>query len=266
LIITNAHVVGEAEDVSLFFPYFKHGKPLVDPVYYAKNVKPIRGKVRATDKQRDLALIEAPDLPPGYRALPLADRSAKPNETVHIAGNSAADEGTLWLYRTTEVKTPVYFDVVGDVRARLVQTPLVIDHGDSGSPFVNDDGQVVAVAALGRTEESIAMSIDVAEVRIFIDRALKRSSVMPASPIVGSWTMTATVGGETFVAYTVFETDGTCTFNGRRIATGRYRTQEGRFSLTFESSELVSDVKLEWEDSDRFEIRTAEIHAVFERM
>jgi S1-C subfamily serine protease len=176
LIVTNCHVVGGDEKVAVFFPAFKDGEAVNDPAYYIANKEKLMvvGRVVEKDAGRDLALVQVPRLPEGVKALPLAARSPAPGETVHAVGNSGFNVGALWRYSKGAVRV-VYnanFEVGGrgepslKVRARVVETTLASNPGDSGGPTVNDKGELVGVTqSYDSRTRLVSISIDVNELR-----------------------------------------------------------------------------------------------------
>jgi tetratricopeptide (TPR) repeat protein len=177
LVLTNEHVVHQNAEVDVIFPeYDKEGRPLAEPVHYAK-VRRIRADVIDADNSRDLALLRLRDRPPaGVTALKLADRDPRPAERIHSIGNPDLS-GALWVYSTGTVRQ-VYRKVWryedGPIReARVIETQSPINSGDSGGPVVNDAGELVGVVA-GRKLEAALIGWDIAatEVKKYLDEAL----------------------------------------------------------------------------------------------
>ena len=180
LILTNWHVVDEAPRVSVQFPiYLKDGKIFRDKEKYMQKVlrnESTKGKVIATFKERDLAIIQlekpAPD---GTPALPLAKKSTTNGTTVWNIGNPGAvphlfscTKGTV---RTVGMET-MFVGGGGDafqVRAKLVVASNPINPGDSGSALFDKRGYLIAVAQSGDfSVQNINNFIDVEEVRAFL--------------------------------------------------------------------------------------------------
>ena len=84
LVITNAHVVGDARNTVIFFPDMKNDRPVVERDHYLDNVKQlgIRGRVISLDRKRDLALVQLEKLPNGAKPIELAGDSVTPGEEV----------------------------------------------------------------------------------------------------------------------------------------------------------------------------------------
>jgi tetratricopeptide (TPR) repeat protein len=182
LLITNYHVVGPDDRVSVIFPAYRDGNVIPERAYYLKQGRTIRGRVIATDPRRDLAAIELESLPEGVKALKLALESAEPSDRVHSVGNPGAS-AALWVYTSGTVRQ-VYRQRVKyaggqEVDARMIETQSPINPGDSGGPVVNDQGELVGVTASHRTDaQLVSYCIDVSEVKAFLARA--RTLVAPS--------------------------------------------------------------------------------------
>jgi S1-C subfamily serine protease len=177
LILTNYHVVGNKDQVLVYFPIFQKGKLVAERnAYMQGGGKPIHGHVRVKDSKRDLAVIQLDALPPDAKPLKLANDSPSPGQRIHSIGNPGAS-GALWVYTPGSVRQVYHqkFRTSGsdgengfEVDARIVETASAVNSGDSGGPVVNDKGELVAVVQ-GHLEEAKARAysifIDVSEVR-----------------------------------------------------------------------------------------------------
>jgi tetratricopeptide (TPR) repeat protein len=175
LLITNYHVVGNADTVSVVFPAYRDGKVIAERSYYTKAADRRRGRVLAREPRKDLALIQLESMPDGVEAIPLAAESADPGDQVHTVGNPGAS-GALWVYTSGTVRQ-VYrkkFLVGKDdnrftIDARVVETQTPTNPGDSGGPVVNDGAELVAVNDSHEVNARlVSICIDVSEVRDFL--------------------------------------------------------------------------------------------------
>ncbi len=165
LIVTNQHVVGNADAVSLVFPRMEGGRLRTDAAAYdlgedgfsftddaRDNLVPggrrnrrIRGVVVHSDTARDLALIQTDSLPAGTQALPLADRQVWPGERVHTIAGWPKGSESLWIYGTGTVRQVSRRTLANGVKTTVMESDALINKGNSGGPVVDDAGEVVAV-------------------------------------------------------------------------------------------------------------------------
>src|SRR4051812_31594850 len=105
LVLTNYHVVGDANTAVVMFPAHKGDRVIAEREYYLSRLKTegIRAKVVARDKKADLALIQLESVPEGAAALPPAKESPTPGQTVHSLGNPGGS-GALWVYTPGKVR------------------------------------------------------------------------------------------------------------------------------------------------------------------
>lgn len=174
LMITNQHVVSNLDPVYVIFPEYDDEDVIRDIDHYLQKAPRIAARVILSDPARDLAVIQLESLPAGIESLPLAPRSPRAGERLHSLGNP---EGEMWLYtegrvRGVSVKTFYNDDAfLGTVRRRckVVENQSPTNHGDSGGPVINDQGQIVAVVQGGKANANLLhYFIDVSEVRAFM--------------------------------------------------------------------------------------------------
>src|SRR5262249_32932589 len=102
LVVTNLHVVGEAEFAELAFPkYDEEGAPIVEQGRYQTDR--IRGQVVHKEPNGDLAIGRLEQLPPNVEEAPIAAERVKADEVVHLVGNPG-DRKTMWVYRPSKVR------------------------------------------------------------------------------------------------------------------------------------------------------------------
>jgi HEAT repeat protein len=180
LIITNQHVVqrtvedGQGQEigsedvarVEVFFPQKGEGGEWITDKKYYESLRDrhqgIMGRVlRPTSADPDLALIQLEgDLPQESIALKFAPQPGGEGDKVVLVGNAGISSG-LWSIspgfiknRVPEVRVPRKFKSQdGEVFERdiiwkktwCLETSIPSHQGDSGSPVVNDRGQLVGV-------------------------------------------------------------------------------------------------------------------------
>ncbi len=156
LVLTNEHVVGNAEKVAVFFPIFEKGKPVNDKErYLSKEGADFAqvGKVLFKDVLRDLAVIQLEKLPPGIIPVKFAADNPDVGAAVHSIGNPGASDA-LWIYTPGKVRS-VYKKnwVAGQERtehkATIIETTSPTNPGDSGGPLFNDKCEQVGVTQGG---------------------------------------------------------------------------------------------------------------------
>lgn len=174
LMITNQHVVSNLDQVYVIFPEYDDEDVIRDTDHYLQQSTRIAAKVILSDPARDLAVIQLESVPSGIEALPLASRSPRAGERLHSLGSP---EGEMWLYtegrvRGVSIKTFYNDDAfLGTIRRRckVVENQSPTNHGDSGGPVVNDQGQIVGVVQGGKANANLLhYFIDVSEVRAFM--------------------------------------------------------------------------------------------------
>jgi S1-C subfamily serine protease len=192
LVLTNYHVVGNADRVEVIFPQYQRDKLIAERDYYIENLRRlgIRGRVVARDRTRDLALIQLQEIPKGAVTIPIAEASPMPGQSVHSVGNPGKS-GALWVYTPGKVRQ-VYFkrwkakigDDTANFEAEVVETDSATNPGDSGGPLVNDQGELVGVTQGGAIGASLLSTfIDVSEVRRFLNSKEVKSLGPPADPV-----------------------------------------------------------------------------------
>ncbi|MBM4072319.1 MAG: trypsin-like serine protease [Planctomycetes bacterium] len=179
LVLTNVHVVGNAEYVTMYFPTMNKGALQVKREFYQS--KPgIRGKVVMREPRADIALVQLDSLPEGVQVLAFAKKSARPAQQVHSMGNPGAS-GALWIYSPGKVRQvfpdkwkSLGADGVHEYNAMKVETDSAINPGDSGGPLVDDRGVLVGVAHGGNmTAQNMSIFIDVSECRTLMEKYFK---------------------------------------------------------------------------------------------
>lgn len=142
LVITNAHVVGQAKNVTVIL----------------NNGLELQGKVLRLHKLRDVALIKVPLRIPW--ALPIRDREAAPLERVYVVG-SPMDEG---------MRSNITTGIVSALRREegsgldFIQSDAAISGGNSGGPLLDENGNVIGISVsmyAGTTIQSLNMFIPI---------------------------------------------------------------------------------------------------------
>jgi S1-C subfamily serine protease len=171
LVVTAAHVVRGEEAVSAMFAQFRDGRIVQDLRAYAEEGErlEIAGRVIFRDEDRDIAIVQLDSLPEDAVAMPLAAASPQPGEVLFAIGNSTIKFGALFNYLEGHVRA-VYSSV--ELGVRVVDTNIAVNHGDSGGPLLNSQGELVGVASYFVGDQNARSHfIDIEEIRVVLERA-----------------------------------------------------------------------------------------------
>ncbi|MFB6117330.1 S1C family serine protease [Halosegnis sp.] len=143
-IVTNAHVVGEADEADI---RFSSG---------AWTSGPVVGR----DVHSDLAVVAVESMPEEATPLPFADRPAVVGEEVVVIGNPFGLGGTVTAGIVSgvdrSIPSPAGFPIPD-----AIQTDAAVNPGNSGGPMMRLDGTVLAVINSGGGD-NIAFGISAA--------------------------------------------------------------------------------------------------------
>lgn len=152
LVVTNAHVVGETESVTIEL----------------SDGSTTRASVIARDTKIDLALLKVEPSDRAWLALMLEGDDRPPVGTdIYIIGHPL---GLGWSVSRGVVSGHRRAGEVGPVG--YIQTDAAISPGNSGGPMVTGDSRIVGIVVsklAGSGAENIAFAIPVADVRAFIE-------------------------------------------------------------------------------------------------
>jgi tetratricopeptide (TPR) repeat protein len=181
-VVTNAHVTGWREEVEVQFPAFDaKGKLIAERSHYAKAAK-TRGKVIHVDVLRDLAVVQVESVPETAQALPLAGDDLEPGDPLLLVGNPSVSDA-LWVCTTGTVRQIYKLRInsrdVPAFEGWAIESQLPTNNGDSGSPVVNEAGEVVGVHRGGNQHGGYDMRIHiyVTEIRTVLAAAAKAPTV-----------------------------------------------------------------------------------------
>lgn len=153
LIATNLHVIGEARPIQVQFADGRTARVV---------------SVHATDPQADLAILKI-DLPEGTEkqnsvtVLPLAaEDEPQQGDLVAAIGHPRGLKNTL-----------VAGLISGDQEInsrRLIQVGMAIDHGNSGGPLLNRQGEVIGIITYkSGTENNLGFAMPVSHLRALLE-------------------------------------------------------------------------------------------------
>jgi len=131
-IITNNHVVGQADEVIV--------------VFY--NGIEAEAQIVGLDKDSDLAIIQVDDLPTEVSPVPLGDSDqVKVGEWVVAIGNPFGLGSSITLGIVSALGRTIPSGVTPFSIPQAIQTDAAINPGNSGGPLLNMRGQVIGVNA-----------------------------------------------------------------------------------------------------------------------
>ena len=162
VLLTNAHVVGDAGEVAVVFKPQKEGEKIT-------RAHAIRGRVVKIDPGRDLALVEVENLPAHAGTIAFGNMSeAQIGADVHAIGHP---EGQTWTY-TKGLISQVRPDYRWKThKADVIQTQTPINPGNSGGPLIGDNGKMIGVNSFKTPGEGLNFAVAINEVEKFLAAA-----------------------------------------------------------------------------------------------
>lgn len=135
-ILTNAHVVGEAQRIRLVTANQKHK---------------LVAEVLRVDKARDVALLKLEEIPPGVEITTLPIRTEWPavGEDVYAIGtpvNLLKLQDTVSKGIVSAQRKQMKF---GDLRQNFIQSDVETHPGNSGGPLLDKNGNIIGISVGG---------------------------------------------------------------------------------------------------------------------
>jgi S1-C subfamily serine protease len=180
LILTAYHVVRNDRLALAVFPARDaQGTVIGNPDHYLNDWSTHARQcvIVASDPKKELALLRLKTPPPGLKALPLAPRSAGPGQALFLIGSSSPK--ALWRYAGGNVRQ-LYDDSFRfasgqEVQARLIETSIPVNPGDSGAPMVNKNGELVGInSGFLPGQNQVQLGIDRSEIQALLDKAQQK--------------------------------------------------------------------------------------------
>jgi serine protease Do len=145
-LLTAAHVVQVAEEVSVKFPQSEN----------------VRARVVASEPSVDVALLQLDRVPPGATVAKLGDSDQmEVGDEVFIVGAPLGISQTMSYGHISGIRKP--HRVFGDLSTgeeELLQTDASINAGDSGAPMFDMSGEVVGIVSFGFGESEGAKGLN----------------------------------------------------------------------------------------------------------
>src|SRR3954452_8600697 len=184
-LVTNAHVVGQAHDIT---------------VRFGQRGRNLSGQVLGADPSSDLAVVKISqgDVPSGVKPLKLADsRDVQVGDAVIAIGNPFGLDRT----ETQGIVSAVHRSIQAPNNFQIddaIQTDAAINPGNSGGPLLDDTGRVIGVNSQIETSGSqgnvgVGFAVPANSVRQVVPR-LKRGQKI-ARPWLGVETRSSILGG-----------------------------------------------------------------------
>jgi S1-C subfamily serine protease len=167
LILTNAHVVGDAREVAVIFKPQQEGDK-IDPA------NAVRGIVRKVDPERDLALVEAASVPANAAIMKFgAMNEVQVGADVHAIGHPAGEAWTYTKGIVSQIRLGYEWQPKDSVKhvADVIQTQTPINPGNSGGPLISDGGRLIGVNSFKKDGEALNFAVSIGEVEKFLKAA-----------------------------------------------------------------------------------------------
>lgn len=160
-LLTNAHVVADAEDVEVTL----------------KDGRTFKGKVVGIDPVTDVAAvkIDAQNLP----TVELGDSSDLiPGQWAIAIGNPLGLDNTVTAGIISATGRSSQEVGIPDKRVRFIQTDAAINPGNSGGPLLNDRGQVIGInTAIRADAQGLGFAIPIATAQRIADQLFSKGKV-----------------------------------------------------------------------------------------
>ena len=161
IILTNAHVVSDADKVTIKL----------------KDGRTFAGEVKGVDEFSDLAVvkIEGENLP----VAPLGDSSnLQVGDWAIAVGNPLGLDNTVTLGIISTLKRSSAQVGIPDKRLDFIQTDTAINPGNSGGPLLNDRGEVIGInTAIRAGAEGIGFAIPINKAKSIQDQLINGETV-----------------------------------------------------------------------------------------
>lgn len=176
LILTNAHVVSDADRVTVTL----------------KDGRTFEGKVRGTDVVTDLAVVKIDDPGEQLPVAPLGDSSqVRVGDWAIAVGNPFGLDNTVTLGIISTLERSSSQVGIPDKRVDFLQTDAAINPGNSGGPLLNDRGQVIGInTAIRPNARGIGFAIPINKAKALTDILSRGETV--THPFIGIQMVTLT--------------------------------------------------------------------------
>lgn len=169
IIITNAHVVSDADSV----------------LVKLKDGRTFTGVVRGIDEVTDLAVVKINANEESLPTASLGDSNAiQVGDWAIAVGNPLGLDNTVTLGIISTVGRSSFQAGLSDKRLDFIQTDAAINPGNSGGPLLNDQGEVIGInTAIRADARGIGFAIPINQVKAVKDQLIEGETI--AHPYVG---------------------------------------------------------------------------------
>ncbi len=176
LILTNAHVVSDADRVTVTL----------------KDGRTFEGQVRGTDAVTDLAVVKIDDPGEQLPVAPLGDSSqVRVGDWAIAVGNPFGLDNTVTLGIISTLERSSSQVGIPDKRVDFLQTDAAINPGNSGGPLLNDRGEVIGInTAIRPNARGIGFAIPINKAKALTDILARGETV--THPFIGIQMVTLT--------------------------------------------------------------------------
>ncbi|WP_374467751.1 S1C family serine protease [Phenylobacterium sp.] len=169
-IITNLHVVGNADEVGVVF------KPKMEGAAIGEADVRV-GKVIRRDDVTDLALVRVAEVPVGVTPLELGNSTTvEVGADVHAIGHPT---GQTWTYTrgiVSQIRRAHRWQTEDAIphEATIIQTQTPINPGNSGGPLLDDSLRIVGINSFVGEGEGLNYAVSAEDVKSFLARTEDR--------------------------------------------------------------------------------------------
>lgn len=176
-IITNLHVVGDAEEVGVVFKPRVEGTPVAEGDVVA-------AKVLRRDEVADLALIQVAKLPDGVKPLEIGNSTTlEVGADVHAIGHPTGQSWTYTRGIVSQIRRAYAWTTESKLNheATVIQTQTPINPGNSGGPLLDDQLRIVGINSFVGEGEGLNFAVSAEDVKSFLARSQDRFAAKQAA-------------------------------------------------------------------------------------
>jgi S1-C subfamily serine protease/Tfp pilus assembly protein PilF len=154
LIVTNQHVVGDADSVDVI-PFKMEDKTV-------SRLPKVRAKVIYRDAKEDIAVLSLEKVPATLQAMPVVATDAGPGTKVFAVGHPGLGDKVLDLSISEGLVSSSKREIAGTV---MLQHSASVNRGNSGGPLLDEYGRVVGIVTLKARLEGVSFAVRIETLR-----------------------------------------------------------------------------------------------------